>query len=177
MRILDWALALPEVVSDTVLMLGNSGGGMATLHTAAADKRHDCGSVLCATLQHVDLVGINRERARRKPFLFLLRPCDEHLRPEPRSHRLACLSLPNQSATDVTAGCARAAQHRPRPCTRAKGPRHSSAAGSPGRLRRGYVAAVPIPEQVEGDDRCRQRPLTGLLPRRDLLQVAQLSSR
>lgn len=39
MRILDWALALPEVDADRVLMVGNSGGGMATLHTAACDER------------------------------------------------------------------------------------------------------------------------------------------
>jgi len=39
MRILDWALARPDVDAGRVLMVGNSGGGMATLHTAACDER------------------------------------------------------------------------------------------------------------------------------------------
>lgn len=39
MRILDWATGLPEVDGQRVLMLGNSGGGMATLHAAACDER------------------------------------------------------------------------------------------------------------------------------------------
>ena len=39
MRILDVALAWPAVDTSRVLMLGNSGGGMATLHTAACDPR------------------------------------------------------------------------------------------------------------------------------------------
>jgi dienelactone hydrolase len=38
-RILDWALALPEVDSPHVLMMGNSGGGMVTIFTAACDRR------------------------------------------------------------------------------------------------------------------------------------------
>jgi dienelactone hydrolase len=38
-RILDWALALPEVDSKHVLMMGNSGGGMVTIFTAAHDER------------------------------------------------------------------------------------------------------------------------------------------
>ncbi len=38
-RILDWALALPEVDSRHVLMMGNSGGGMVTIFTAACDQR------------------------------------------------------------------------------------------------------------------------------------------
>ena len=39
MQILDWALGLPDVSAHTVLMVGNSGGGMATIHTAASDER------------------------------------------------------------------------------------------------------------------------------------------
>ena len=35
MRILDWGLTLPEVSGDAVLLMGNSGGSMATLHTTA----------------------------------------------------------------------------------------------------------------------------------------------
>jgi len=38
-RILDWALALPEVDPQHVLMMGNSGGGMVTIFTAACDER------------------------------------------------------------------------------------------------------------------------------------------
>jgi hypothetical protein len=38
-RILDWALALPEVDGRHVLMMGNSGGGMVTIYTAACDER------------------------------------------------------------------------------------------------------------------------------------------
>jgi dienelactone hydrolase len=38
-RILDWALALPEVDSRHVLMMGNSGGGMVTIFSAACDQR------------------------------------------------------------------------------------------------------------------------------------------
>jgi dienelactone hydrolase len=38
-RILDWAMALPDVNPKQVLMMGNSGGGMVTLYTAAVDTR------------------------------------------------------------------------------------------------------------------------------------------
>jgi dienelactone hydrolase len=38
-RILDWALGLPEVSGDEVLMMGNSGGGMVTVFAAACDER------------------------------------------------------------------------------------------------------------------------------------------
>jgi len=38
-RILDWATALPEVDARHVLMMGNSGGGMVTIYTAACDRR------------------------------------------------------------------------------------------------------------------------------------------
>ncbi len=38
-RILDWALTLPQVDRHTVLMMGNSGGGMLTIFTAAVDQR------------------------------------------------------------------------------------------------------------------------------------------
>jgi hypothetical protein len=39
MRFIDWALALPESDGKTILMTGNSGGGMLTQHAAAADER------------------------------------------------------------------------------------------------------------------------------------------
>ncbi len=38
-RILDWATTLPEVNSKRVLMMGNSGGGMVTIYTAACEPR------------------------------------------------------------------------------------------------------------------------------------------
>lgn len=38
-RIIDWASTLPEVDTGHVLMMGNSGGGMVTLFTAACDER------------------------------------------------------------------------------------------------------------------------------------------
>jgi dienelactone hydrolase len=39
MRIIDWAAELPEVDASTILMMGNSGGGMVTLYSGACDKR------------------------------------------------------------------------------------------------------------------------------------------
>jgi dienelactone hydrolase len=38
-RLLDWGLALPGVDADRVLVMGNSGGGVVTLYTAACDTR------------------------------------------------------------------------------------------------------------------------------------------
>lgn len=38
-RLLDWGLALPEVDAERVLVMGNSGGGVLTLYTAACDTR------------------------------------------------------------------------------------------------------------------------------------------
>ncbi len=38
-RIIDWAVARPDVNSRHTLMMGNSGGGMATLYAAACDER------------------------------------------------------------------------------------------------------------------------------------------
>ena len=39
MRLLDWATALPEVDSNRILMMGNSGGGVLTAYAAACDTR------------------------------------------------------------------------------------------------------------------------------------------
>lgn len=38
-RIIDWAAALPDVDATRVLMMGNSGGGVATFYAAACDER------------------------------------------------------------------------------------------------------------------------------------------
>jgi len=38
-RIVDWATTLPDVDAANVLMMGNSGGGVTTLYTAACDER------------------------------------------------------------------------------------------------------------------------------------------
>ena len=47
-RILDWALALLEVDSSRVLMMGNSGGGVATTYAAACDPRITCAVPSCS---------------------------------------------------------------------------------------------------------------------------------
>ncbi|QDU96190.1 alpha/beta hydrolase family protein [Lignipirellula cremea] len=38
-RIIDWAIALPEVDRRNVLMMGNSGGGVVTMYAAACEER------------------------------------------------------------------------------------------------------------------------------------------
>ena len=38
-RIMDWALARPDVKADHLLMMGNSGGGFVTMYAAACDER------------------------------------------------------------------------------------------------------------------------------------------
>ena len=38
-RIIDWAATLPDADTTNVLMMGNSGGGVTTLYTAACDER------------------------------------------------------------------------------------------------------------------------------------------
>ena len=38
-RLIDWAVTLPEVDASCILMMGNSGGGVATLYAAACDTR------------------------------------------------------------------------------------------------------------------------------------------
>ena len=60
MRILDWALTLPEVDPERVLMTGNSGGGMATLHTAACDERITVAVPCCAYNNYVSFRGTLR---------------------------------------------------------------------------------------------------------------------
>ncbi len=38
-RLIDWAAELPDVNTDNVLMMGNSGGGVVTMYAAACDTR------------------------------------------------------------------------------------------------------------------------------------------
>ena len=55
MRILDWALDLPETDQDRVLVMGNSGGGMVTSFAAACDPRI---TVAVASCSFCSLVGV-----------------------------------------------------------------------------------------------------------------------
>ena len=56
-RMLDWALALPEVDSSHTLMMGNSGGGMVTMFTAACDERIDIAVPSCSFAPTVSEAG------------------------------------------------------------------------------------------------------------------------
>ncbi len=55
-NLLAWGLALPEVDARRVLMMGNSGGGMATLYTAACEPRIGVAVPSCS---FCTLVGLN----------------------------------------------------------------------------------------------------------------------
>jgi hypothetical protein len=56
-RILDWALARPDVDGRTVLMMGNSGGGMVTMFTAACDPRIGIAVPSCSFAPSVGAAG------------------------------------------------------------------------------------------------------------------------
>jgi len=56
-RILDWATALPEVDAGRVLMMGNSGGGMVTIYTAACDLRVTVAVPSCSFAPTVSRAG------------------------------------------------------------------------------------------------------------------------
>ena len=56
-RILDWAFTLPEVDSSHTLMMGNSGGGMVTVFTAACDERIDIAIPSCSFAPSVSEAG------------------------------------------------------------------------------------------------------------------------
>ena len=56
-RILDWAFTLPEVDSRHTLMMGNSGGGMVTMFTAACDERIDIAVPSCSFAPSVSEAG------------------------------------------------------------------------------------------------------------------------
>jgi len=54
--LMDWALARPDTDASTVLMMGNSGGGMATLYAAACDERV---TIAVASCSFCSFVGAN----------------------------------------------------------------------------------------------------------------------
>jgi dienelactone hydrolase len=56
-RILDWALALPAVDPNQRLMMGNSGGGMVTMFTAACDQRIEIAVPSCSFAPTVSEAG------------------------------------------------------------------------------------------------------------------------
>ena len=55
-RLIDWAVALPEIDASVVLMMGNSGGGMSTLYGAACDERV---TIAVASCSFCTFVGVN----------------------------------------------------------------------------------------------------------------------
>ncbi|MFO8082601.1 MAG: alpha/beta hydrolase family protein [Armatimonadota bacterium] len=57
-RVIDWALGLPEVDGERVLMTGNSGGGMATTYAAACDTRITVAVPSCSFATFVGENGI-----------------------------------------------------------------------------------------------------------------------
>lgn len=56
-RILDWASTLPEVNPHHILMMGNSGGGIVTIFTAACDQRITVAVPSCSFAPTVSLSG------------------------------------------------------------------------------------------------------------------------
>ena len=60
MRIIDWMVTRPDVDPGKVVLLGNSGGGMATLHTAACDERIQVAVPCCAYNNYVSFAGTLR---------------------------------------------------------------------------------------------------------------------
>lgn len=57
-RIIDWAIRLPEVDADRILMMGNSGGGMATTYAAACDTRVTVAVPSCSFATFVGANGL-----------------------------------------------------------------------------------------------------------------------
>lgn len=59
-RILDWVLDRSDVDPSRVLMVGNSGGGMATAHTAACEERITVAVPCCAYNNYISFSGTIR---------------------------------------------------------------------------------------------------------------------
>ena len=56
-RLIDWAIGLPEVDAQRILMLGNSGGGMVTTYAAACDTRIGVAAPSCSFTSFVSSGG------------------------------------------------------------------------------------------------------------------------
>ena len=57
-RLVDWAVAQPDIDGSTILMMGNSGGGVATLYAAACDARISIAVASCSFCTFVGENGI-----------------------------------------------------------------------------------------------------------------------
>ncbi len=57
-RLLGWALTLPEVDGQRVLMMGNSGGGVCTTYSAACDERISTAVPSCSFAPYVSRKGL-----------------------------------------------------------------------------------------------------------------------
>lgn len=58
MRLIDWAETRPEVDTSTLLVMGNSGGGVVTLFTAAVDPRVTIAVPSCSYCTLVGSTGL-----------------------------------------------------------------------------------------------------------------------
>jgi len=56
-RLIDWAAAQPDVDGSAILMMGNSGGGVATLYAAACDERVTTAVASCSFCTYVGANG------------------------------------------------------------------------------------------------------------------------
>ncbi|MDA0709242.1 MAG: acetylxylan esterase [bacterium] len=58
MRLIDWAQDMPEIDTTRILVMGNSGGGIVTLYTAAADTRVTMAVPSCSYCTFVGQTGL-----------------------------------------------------------------------------------------------------------------------
>lgn len=56
-RLIDWAAAQPDIDTSRVLMMGNSGGGVATIYAAACDERITDAVASCSFCTYVSTAG------------------------------------------------------------------------------------------------------------------------
>lgn len=59
-KIVDWVTTRPDTDPHRILLMGNSGGGMATLHTAACDERIGVAVPCCAFNNYISFAGTLR---------------------------------------------------------------------------------------------------------------------
>ncbi|MBN2309106.1 MAG: acetylxylan esterase [Candidatus Hydrogenedentes bacterium] len=57
-RLIDWAAARPGIDASTILVMGNSGGGVATLYAAACDERVSVAVASCSFCTYVGRNGV-----------------------------------------------------------------------------------------------------------------------